>query len=76
MRIIVRDDQDNLDIKIPNAIVLNQITMHVFKDQMDMNINNKDLKKMLKIIKNSKDILGDDPLVEIISGTDYVRIDL
>lgn len=32
MRIIVRDDQDNLDIKIPNAIVLNQITMHVFKD--------------------------------------------
>ena len=43
---------------------------------MDMNINNKDLKKMLKIIKNSKDILGDDPLVEIISGTDYVRIDL
>ncbi len=76
MRIIVRDDQDNLDIKIPNAIVLNQITMHVFKDKMDMNINNKDLKKMLKIIKNSKDILGDDPLVEIISGTDYVRIDL
>lgn len=76
MRIIVRDDQDNLDIKIPNAIVLNQITMHVLKDKMDMNINNKDLKKMLKIIKNSKDILGDDPLVEIISGTDYVRIDL
>lgn len=76
MRIIVRDDQDNLDIKIPNAIVLNQITMHVFKDKMDMNINNKDLKKMLKIIKNSKDILGDDPLVEIISGTDYVRIEL
>ena len=52
MRIIVRDDQDNLDIKIPNAIVLNQITMHVLKDKMDMNINNKDLKKMLKIIKN------------------------
>lgn len=76
MRIIVRDDQDNLDIKIPNAIVLNQITMHVLKDKMDMNINNKDLKKMLKIIKNSKDILGDDPLVEIISGTDYVRIEL
>lgn len=76
MRIIVRDDQDNLDIKIPNAIVLNQITMYVLKDKMDMNINNKDLKKMLKIIKNSKDILGDEPLVEIISGTDYVRIDL
>lgn len=76
MRIIVRDDQDNLDIKIPNAIVLNQITMHVLKDKIDMNINSKDLKKMLKIIKNSKDILGDDPLVEIISGTDYVRIEL
>lgn len=76
MRIIVRDDQDNLDIKIPNAIVLNQITMHVLKDKMDMNINNKDLKKMLKIIKNSKDILGDDPLVEIISENDYVRIEL
>lgn len=76
MRIIVRDDQDNLDIKIPNAIVLNQITMHVLKDKIDMNINNKDLKKMLKIIKNSKDILGDDPLVEIISENDYVRIEL
>lgn len=76
MRIIVRDDQDNLDIKIPNAIVLNQITMHVLKDKMDMNINNKDLKKMLKIIKNSKDILGDEPLVEIISENDYVRIEL
>ena len=76
MRIIVRDDQDNLDIKIPNAIVLNQITMHMLKDKMDMNINNKDLKKMLKIIKNSKDILGDEPLVEIISENDYVRIEL
>ena len=76
MRIIVRDDQDNLDIKIPNAIVLNQITMHMLKDKMDMNINNKDLKKMLKIIKNSKDILGDEPLVEIISEDDYVRIEL
>ena len=76
MRIIVKDDQDNLDIKIPNAIVLNQITMHVLKDKMDMNINNKDLKKMLKIIKNSKDILGDEPLVEIISENDYVRIEL
>ena len=76
MRIIVCDDQDNLDIKIPNAIVLNQITMHMLKDKMDMNINNKDLKKMLKIIKNSKDILGDEPLVEIISENDYVRIEL
>ena len=76
MRIIVRDNQDNLDIKIPNAIVLNQITMHMLKDKMDMNINNKDLKKMLKIIKNSKDILGDEPLVEIISENDYVRIEL
>lgn len=76
MRIIVRDDQDNLDIKIPNVIVLNQITMHMLKDKMDMNINNKDLKKMLKIIKNSKDILGDEPLVEIISENDYVRIEL
>lgn len=76
MRIIVRDDQDNLDIKIPNAIVLNQITMHMLKDKMDMNINNKDLKKMLKIIKNSKDLLNGEPLVEIISGTDYVRIEL
>ena len=76
MRIIIRDGQDNLDFKIPNAIVLNQITMHALKDKIDMNINNKDLKKMLKIIKNSKDVLGYEPLVEIISENDYVRIDL
>ena len=76
MKIIIQDDEQDIKLNIPNFILLNRFSMRILKDKTATNLEVKDLMKLSNILKKSKDLLKDEPVLEIISSDGYVRIDL
>ncbi len=67
MKIKIKSDNFKKSIIIPNILVLNSISVHIiYKFCKDKNaISKKDLKLMLKSLKQCKHILKNEPFVDI-----------
>lgn len=76
MKIIIQDDEQDIKLNTPNFILLNRFSMRVLKDKTASDLEVKDLMKLANILKKSKGLLKDEPVLEIISSDGHVRIDL
>lgn len=76
MKIIIQDDEQDIKLNIPNFILLNRFSMRVLKNKTASDLEVKDLMKLANILKKSKGLLKDEPVLEIISSDGHVRIDL